>query len=57
MTPEKKNETIKRIKFLSEEITKKKSKIEKEISEVEKFCYEIIELQQRIENNEQDNSI
>jgi hypothetical protein len=57
MIQETKNELIKRIKFLSEDASKRQKKIEKEVDELEKICFEIIELQQRIENDEQNNGV
>lgn len=54
---EKNKELIKRIKFLSEEANKRKAKIEKEVNDLEKICHEIIELQKRVENNEQNNGV
>ncbi|MEO6304887.1 MAG: hypothetical protein ABIP51_17130 [Bacteroidia bacterium] len=57
MMMEKNKELIKRIKFLSEEANKRKAKIEKEVNDLEKICHEIIELQKRVENNEQNNGV
>lgn len=57
MNKESKDEILKRIKFLSEDADKRQNKIKQEIENLEKICYEIIELQKRIEADEQDNGV